>query len=362
MVHGEDEDNGEGFVWRWSPGESVQVVPNTGSLSVAEQVLARAGNGAYCVAQRQGVKCFGNLATDNNFGASGRMLGGPTNTLTDPNVVCGEDHCCAWALGQTSLYCWGSNEAKQCNAGELVTTAPQPIDLGGMIEGVALGARHSCAQVRGMNDVRVHCWGDNTDGKIGINADDQLDYGLDLQRPVQSEDFVQGEQRLYSLVAGPNHTCAALGPNDDGDLTLRGVMCWGNNTYGGAGEAQYEHFLRATPTVFSDTEMAIDPRYRPAEQGPPLQLAANAQTTCFIVAADRSIACFGSNQGYVVDPAAPEERIYGVPGQVTLVSQVDIFGMSESMACAKSQTDDIICWGASLNTGDGLNTYPRNDP
>ena len=85
------------------------------------------------------------------------------------SVAASLEHTCAvrGAADAPELDCWGANQGGQLGVGTLVDVgAPTRVELGG-VEQIAVGARHSCAIVRGGG---LWCWGENGDGQLGIDA------------------------------------------------------------------------------------------------------------------------------------------------------------------------------------------------
>lgn len=108
------------------------------------------------------------------------------------------------------VLCWGSNEYGQLGDGtkELRTVA-KPIDLGGTITQLSLGAQHSCA----VFDHRVvRCWGSDTKGQLGTNN------SKDPDRPTQSlvplevpETRTDAGAGTLEVHVGKTHTCIRIG-------------------------------------------------------------------------------------------------------------------------------------------------------
>ena len=131
-------------------------------------------------------------------------------------VATGLRHGCA--VKDSKTYCWGSNNAGELGQGNM-GSAPQPVPL--VVPSVfpashvATGGSHSCAVV----NKRGLCWGDNTYGQLG-------DGNVVMQSNVPVAVLLN--QDIVSLHAGDRHTCALTsrgdaycwGDNTDGQLGI----------------------------------------------------------------------------------------------------------------------------------------------
>mmetsp|Transcript_2173 Transcript_2173/g.2632 ORF Transcript_2173/g.2632 Transcript_2173/m.2632 type:complete len:268 (+) Transcript_2173:35-838(+) len=114
-------------------------------------------------------------------------------------------------------FCWGNNQYGQLAIGfESVNDVliPTKIQFDGTILKMALGQYHGCL----MDALsRVHCWGRNKFGQVGV--------GDSTQRNTPT--LVDGISGVTDIVLGYHHSCAL---EDDGV-----VHCWGRNFYGQLG-------------------------------------------------------------------------------------------------------------------------------
>jgi hypothetical protein len=250
----------------------------------------------------------------------------PAGCCRATQVFAGGNHSCA-ILSDTSLVCWGSNDAGQLGVAPVGGFSQGPVlALDPGVTQAALGAHHTCAVQAGA----VKCWGSNDQGQLGV-----LPAGPGGPSPVT----VSGLNSVTRLAAGTHHSCAV-----DGGA----VRCWGRNVEGQLGNGNT--FVPATDWVSSlVTTGASD-------------VASLADTTCAIVAGQ--VKCWGANgTGQIGDPAAPSPT-QPTPDPVTLASTATKLAVGGDHACAVVAGNGLYCWGANdkgqLGTGStgGTQTSP----
>ena len=151
-------------------------------------------------------------------------------------VSAGDAHTCAIDVAG-ELYCWGDNGRGQlgvigvnnCLTGTQTGCSPVPVRQGTGINGgsflfaeVSAGGRHTCAS----NLQTIKCWGENTDGQLGIGTMGAGTGGANANLSVN------GQYLTYATAAGTNlgpglsagfaHTCAFRSAGS-------GASCWGDN-------------------------------------------------------------------------------------------------------------------------------------
>lgn len=142
-------------------------------------------------------------------------------------ITAGTSHTCA-VLTDGSMWCWGDDEYGQLGDGSVVKGAAEkgkaaPVKVAGLenVTLISAGERHTCA----MADNVVYCWGDNSHGQLGTGTTESSPLPL----------AVTGlNPDVYALTAGEKHTCA-LSP--DPSAGVKGIQCWGDNTYGQMGNS-----------------------------------------------------------------------------------------------------------------------------
>lgn len=156
-------------------------------------------------------------------------------------VAAGGDHTCAIQTNG-SIKCWGSNSSGQLGIGNQTTMGDQAGQMGADLPKVDLrlpaiqlsaGDNHNCAILA---DYSLKCWGDNTQGKLGVNdtanrGDAAGEMGSNLPTVNLGID-----KTVLRVSAGVAHTCAILNDN-----TLK---CWGQNAYGQLGTASNDALVQ----------------------------------------------------------------------------------------------------------------------
>ena len=157
-------------------------------------------------------------------------------------VSAGDAHTCAITVAG-ELHCWGDNGRGQlgvigvnnCPSGTPTGCSPVPVRQGTGIPGgsflfaeLSAGSRHTCAS----NLQNIKCWGENSDGQLGIGT---LGAGTGGANATLS---VAGQYLSYATPVGSNlgpglsagfaHTCAFRAAGS-------GASCWGDNHGGQLG-------------------------------------------------------------------------------------------------------------------------------
>lgn len=160
-------------------------------------------------------------------------LDGVANVATQ--VSAGAGHTCA-VLSTGAINCWGSNETAQLGDNSTINSnVPTPTST---IDGVTLratqvsaGYLHTCAVLQSS---AAMCWGDNTNGQLGINAATaQVNTPASVVTTAMST-------AVASVSAGYLHTCVVL--------VSGAVWCWGSNSLGQLG-INSSVTKKITPTI-----------------------------------------------------------------------------------------------------------------
>ncbi|KAJ1479776.1 regulator of chromosome condensation 1/beta-lactamase-inhibitor protein II [Baffinella frigidus] len=149
-------------------------------------------------------------------------------------VSAGSYHTCA-LLDDATVKCWGYNGYGNLGLGDKFNRGDDVDEMGTNLASVDLGAGrtavaisaglfHSCAL---LDDATVKCWGQNSDGRLGLgDTDHRGDDADEMGTNLASVDLGAG-RTAKAVSAGIYHTCALLD-----DATLK---CWGRNARGQLG-------------------------------------------------------------------------------------------------------------------------------
>lgn len=211
----------------------------------------------------------------------------------------------------------------------------EPIRLTDAVE-VAVGDFHSCALRR---DGTVVCWGNNSHGQLGIEAEQNT---LEAMDPVGITDekirgysrhatVVNGLSRVRHIAAGATHNCALL---EDGT-----VRCWGDSSYGQLGNGDFS--LDAcegwpcsrAPVQVKGLDNVVD-------------LFLGERYTCALQENDE-LSCWGSDVvGFANDlESCDQEPCAVVPVKVPLGQDVIQVIVGYKHICALLADRTLVCWG-----------------
>lgn len=229
-------------------GTAMSALP---AIDLGTGVIARAigaGNQFTCALLSDGkVKCWGEngygqlgLGDTNDRGDVAGEMGtnlaaidfGVNKTAT-AIAIASESACAILNLGE--VRCWGRNDDGELGRGNTnnlgdggtpsIANAPA-LDLGTgkTATSIAAGSNHFCAV---LNDNSLKCWGDNTDGQLGLgDTNDRGDGASEMGDALTAVNLGSG-LTATAVSAGGSTTCAVLS-----DSSLK---CWGNNSAGQAG-------------------------------------------------------------------------------------------------------------------------------
>ncbi len=215
-LHGQIGDSTEGYTEnRATPVMVVGLAPAIRAIEVG-------GDRSCALTRKGGIQCWG----DNNAGSGGRTDDvhsiGPEDVVTLSSgvsaVTTGFAHSCA-LLRSGGVKCWGLNTQGQLGIDadmNFYTYIPQDIPwLSTGWKAISSGANHTCA----FSDSGIKCWGDNQFGQIGNGST------LNQHFPVSVALLTSG---IQAVAVNYSHSCAML---QDAK-----VYCWGLNDYGQLGD------------------------------------------------------------------------------------------------------------------------------
>jgi len=232
-------------------------------------------------------------------------------------VTAGAAFTCALVSG--TVECWGDNTYGQLGNGTAVSQSLEPVAVSNLTNATAIaaGSDFACAVVAGTS---VECWGDNTYGILGPDADG----GPSSNEPVAVTGFID-TGTISSITAGMNHVCALFASGS--------LECWGDNSFDqlGTGGASVTGSSSSPVEAFGGTAS---------------QVAAGGNETCVVV--QKEVACWGANdQGQLgSNPSSPSSSpVLAISLGTTATAVV----VGAEHACALVQGGSVECWGSNSN-------------
>jgi alpha-tubulin suppressor-like RCC1 family protein len=180
-------------------------------------------------------------------------------------VAVGAYHTCALHPAG-DVVCWGLNADGQSGAFTTMRTVQRhSVPYVTNAVAIAAGGYHTCALILGGS---VQCWGNNWEGELGLGAGGPQPHNSSF--PV----VVPGITDAVAVTAGGFHTCVVKAGGQ--------AFCWGRNGDGQLGDNTQNSSPAPVPVL-----NAVGPLSN--------IIAAGGFHTCAIVAADRTVACWGRN-------------------------------------------------------------------
>ena len=344
-------------VWCWGSNSSADLgtgnhinylTPTVPVLFPSGVVITRleGGEANYAIDDNGVVWCWG---LNNNYECGIGTNTGEDEMLEIPEIVHfpygvrivqvsgGNDAGCA-IDDQGKAWCWGYCDDGQCGDGDTANnTEPAPVDMSNAVAftQIAMGSsRHVCALDTSGD---AWCWGDNSNGQIGIAATGgYITTPRHINMPSTGEKFMDiCANRGTDGVQG--HTCA-LDTNGE-------AWCWGLNDRGQLGRndsspSTYPQKLSTTPQGVTFTNIECGSKF-----------------TCAL-STTGDLYCWGDNNyGQMGNGASDSSRHY-MPTAVSLPGQVTDFTVRANSICAIIDNGDLYCWGANGQgqLGDGSTT------
>ncbi|MBT6874743.1 MAG: hypothetical protein HOA28_05900, partial [Euryarchaeota archaeon] len=284
--------------------------------------------------------------------------------LTFIDVALGNTFSCA-LVNDSSIKCWGEND-KLGNSVGLTGSGSRGdgyLEMGVNVNTVNIGSwnanlleaggRHACAIVNDSTDDSVVCWGENSEGQIGVGNTNTIgDDSGDLVAGELPHVDLPSRGDISDLALGDDHTCVLW---SDGEMA-----CWGDNSGGQLGIGNTNTIGDESNEMGSSLILVDLPTDRTATS-----ITAGNDFTCAILD-DASIACWGygsdgrlgtgtsTNEGDESDEIGDDLNIVNV-GTGLGVSSADA---GDSHICAILTNNDLKCWGKNdfgqLGYGNGL--------
>lgn len=237
----------------------------------------------------------------------------PTTVPVSQPISAGEFHTCALKADST-VSCWGSNTSSQLGVDPATTTnSLVPVDVSGLTDTVAVaaGTSHNCAI---KSSGQVVCWGDNTNGRLGLNP---------VVLSTYTPQDVGGLTDARRLSAGDNHNCALRA---DGS-----VACWGADGSGQLGDGGNTDSF--TPLTVSGLNNVT-------------AVSAGDSFSCALKS-DGGVVCWGKNAGGNLGDGSTTAR--STPVSVSGLTDASAITTGQFHSCALRTNGTVVCWGANGN-------------
>lgn len=194
-----------------------------------------------------------------------------------------------------------------------------------IVENIALGDQHSCLL---FESGAVRCWGDNSEGQLGLGSSDN--WSLEHPKDIP---LVPLDRAAVAITTGAAHTCVIV---DDGH-----VRCWGRNDHGQLG-------LGHTDMIGDDESPSAE--YAEVQlPGPAVMIDAGGDATCAVLVGGR-VYCWGDNTygqlglGHtktIGDNELPTKH----HAMVAIEDAFKLLGVAGEHTCAVTTGNRVHCWG-----------------
>ena len=314
--------DGAGTVVGCASGSLVLDAPMTGTDIRWGSVIVRRACGGEC--QTDAMVAMGDWRPA-DLPAGLRCLP-PTPEPETPirRLAVGAEHACL-VDNRGRAFCWGNNTSGQLGTGDSDDrNRPTFVrGLDGVVQDIAAGKAHTCAVLQNGINVNVWCWGENGDGQLGNDSEEDLDHPANAQNTAGARE----------IAAGPAHTCAIFGAGS--------VKCWGSNRAGELGNTDGDRSLVPVDVAGVSGVVQIAAGGRQGDTG--------ARHTCALTAGE--VVCWGSNGhlqvGQPAGSGGPPTAVPGLPATMSFVAT------GATSTCAVDGADGRVwCWG--LNNGGAL--------
>lgn len=324
--------NSSGQLGNGTTTQALYPVAVTGLTSGITSISVGYGH-ACAVTSAGGVMCWG----DNAYGQLGdgttvakstavavRTSSVDASPLTGVSrVELGREHSCAIMTDQTAR-CWGNGaDGRLGNNAAISSSAPVTVLLNSSttltgISDLSAGGRHSCAL---MSDGRVRCWGNGSDGALGVGTTSTLVASIS---PITTG--------ATYISAGDIHSCAVVSG---------AAKCWGNNGSGRLGDGTTVN--KTTPTAVSGLTSGVT------------AITAGGAHTCAIQGGAGF--CWGRyNEGQTGKGGIGFGADLTPQAVSALSSGLSKLSIGSTHTCGIKTDNRLYCWGANSSGQIGDNT------
>lgn len=233
-------------------------------------------------------------------------------------------HACGITTNHRVL-CWGPNQSGQLGQGTTSVTLQNDYEpkeevqgLDGRVKGIAATRGSTCAV---LDDGKVYCWGDNSEGELGMSNETEHS-----AKPV-----LVGIPAAKAIVGGWGHLCAIT--QDEG------VWCWGANQELQAGVGKRHALPNKIPLVTNVVQLAL------------------GWDSSFSLTAGGEVWFWGRDERSRDARDVPVKT----PQRLQLDGPVSEITAGASHACALDLSDQVWCWGwgREMQLGNGkTDDYP----
>jgi alpha-tubulin suppressor-like RCC1 family protein len=217
--------------------------------------------------------------------------------------------------------------------GSLVPASQAALAASQRVASISAGGDHTCAVISGNG----YCWGENYNGELG----DGTHINSGLPAAVDASGVLAG-RTLTQISAGYEHTCG---------LDAAGAAyCWGRNSYGQLGDGS---------TSSTSVPVAVDTRGVLAGQAM-TQITAGWYDTCALDATVGTVYCWGRNSyGQLGDGSTSDSSVPVAVDTGGALAGKTLTQVSAGMwhTCALDAAGAPYCWGRNASGELGDDSY-----
>ncbi|MFZ3321983.1 MAG: hypothetical protein WA190_06390 [Usitatibacter sp.] len=309
--------------WGWNGsgqlgnGSTVDSAVSVATPLAGVKALALGYEHSCAITSTSGVACWGanGIGQLGNGSQANSLVPVAPSGLPGPvsQIAAGAKYVCALSNG--GLQCWGDNSEFQLGDGEAVGRSA-PVEVSGFSSGIAAmgsGDIHSCALTQSGS---VYCWGGGDSGQLGNGV-----FSAGSSLPGAAVSFPVG---VTALAVGFKSNCVVT--------TAGGVMCWGENTYGGLGDGTT--IDRSSPVAVLGMSSGV------------VQVGLGSDYACALTSTGK-VSCWGYNLYGQLGIGTTTNQ--SAPASVGGLSSISAISVGAWHACALTSSSGVLCWGYNVN-------------